>query len=338
MTKTPLATPAMGQQPRGRRRCPRPLLVLAGALALGVLTALAPAQADTRARVSGARSPEPSVRAAFYYPWYPETEHWQTRFHPSLGRYDSSDERVLDLHVRQAQYARLDAFISSYWGRDSRTGRRLPALLGAARERGFHIAAYYERESEAVPPSPAALRADVDALARLAADPAWLRVRGRPVLFVYNTGREGSCAGIDRLRLANRGRFYLNAKVFPGYESCPHQPDSWHQYGPAARYDQQGHFSATVSPGFSKFDESRPRLARDLRGFVDALARQERSGAQWLLTTSFNEWGEGTAVEPAAEWASASGRGAYLDALRSARPPTAAPARRAVTPRSVAGG
>ena len=39
------------------------------------------------------------------------------------------------------------------------------------------------------------------------------------------------------------------------------------------------------------------------------------SGARWQLVTSFNEWGEGTAVESAAEWASASGWGSYLDAL-----------------------
>ena len=39
------------------------------------------------------------------------------------------------------------------------------------------------------------------------------------------------------------------------------------------------------------------------------------SGAQWQLVTSFNEWGEGTAVESATEWSSPSGQGAYLDAL-----------------------
>jgi hypothetical protein len=33
--------------------------------------------------------------------------------------------------------------------------------------------------------------------------------------------------------------------------------------------------------------------------------------------TTFNEWGEGTAVESATEWASPSGYGAYLDALHN---------------------
>ena len=41
------------------------------------------------------------------------------------------------------------------------------------------------------------------------------------------------------------------------------------------------------------------------------------SGKQWQLVTTFNEWGEGTAVEGATEWESPSGFGAYLDALHS---------------------
>jgi hypothetical protein len=39
------------------------------------------------------------------------------------------------------------------------------------------------------------------------------------------------------------------------------------------------------------------------------------SGTRWQLITTFNEWGEGTAVESADQWATSSGQGAYLDAL-----------------------
>jgi hypothetical protein len=38
------------------------------------------------------------------------------------------------------------------------------------------------------------------------------------------------------------------------------------------------------------------------------------SGQSWQLITSFNEWGEGTSVEGATQWATPSGQGAYLDA------------------------
>jgi hypothetical protein len=50
------------------------------------------------------------------------------------------------------------------------------------------------------------------------------------------------------------------------------------------------------------------------------------SNAPFQLITTMNEWGEGTSVESAQEWASTSGYGAYLDALHNngnAPPPSA---------------
>jgi Glycosyl hydrolase family 99 len=258
------------------------------------------------------------VRAAFYYPWFPETEQWATRYTPSLGKYDSSDPRVLATHVAQARYAGLNAFISSYWGKDSPTARRLPLLLDAAGHQRFRIAAYYELGSLPTQSTRYVLSQEFDSLQQLSAHSAWLRVTERPVLFVYNVGPEGSCATVSRLIAANQGRFYLNLKVFPGYRECPKQPDSWHQYVPADSFDQQGSNSATVSPGFFKFDEPVPRLLRDPQRFHADLRRQVDSGARWQLITSFNEWGEGTAVEPSQEWQTLSGHGTYLDAMRSA--------------------
>ena len=62
----------------------------------------------------------------------------------------------------------------------------------------------------------------------------------------------------------------------------------------------------------------------ETRGWRATLARWQQnvrdmvaSGAPLQLVTTFNEWGEGTAVERRQEWASASGYGAYLDALHN---------------------
>lgn len=308
---------------RFARRGNRPASIALGAVAttllmVGVLALPSAGAIETAGPDSAAVTAAAPVRAAFYYPWFPETEHWATHYTPSLGKYDSSVRSLVDTQVSQARYAGLDAFISSYWGRNTKTAQRLPLLLDAARGQDFHIAPYYEPESQASPPTAAALQADFDSLSALADDSAWLRVGGKPVLFTYNTGREGTCAGLDRILSASGGRFYINAKVFAGYTSCASQPDSWHQYGPAAAYDQQGTLSATVSPGFYKYNESEARLPRQLARFQTDLARQTASGAQWQLVTTFNEWGEGTSVEPATQWSSPSGMGDYLDAMRSA--------------------
>ena len=41
-----------------------------------------------------------------------------------------------------------------------------------------------------------------------------------------------------------------------------------------------------------------------------------RADVTFRLLTTFNEWGEGTAVESAREWRSRSGYGSYLDVVR----------------------
>jgi hypothetical protein len=45
------------------------------------------------------------------------------------------------------------------------------------------------------------------------------------------------------------------------------------------------------------------------------------SRARFQLVTTFNEWGEGTAVESARQWQSGSGFGSYLDTLHATLPP-----------------
>jgi hypothetical protein len=105
--------------------------------------------------------------------------------------------------------------------------------------------------------------------------------------------------------------------VFSGYRGCADQPDSWHQYAPAKATDAQLPYSISISPGFWKYDETTPRLPRNLVRWNSSIRSMVASPARWHLITTFNEWQEGTAVEPAVEWASPSGYGPYLDALHN---------------------
>jgi hypothetical protein len=78
--------------------------------------------------------------------------------------------------------------------------------------------------------------------------------------------------------------------------------------------------SYTISPGFWKATEPSPRLSRNVEQWQEAVRRMTASKARFQLISTFNEWGEGTAVESAKEWSSASGYGLYLDALHQAGP------------------
>ena len=175
-------------------------------------------------------------------------------------------------------------------------------------------AIYYEPEGTG-DPTVAQIAADLSYIRdRYAADPAYLRIDGRFVVFVYATGLD-DCSMADRWKEANTVGAYVVLKVFSGYRTCTSQPDGWHQYGPASAEDSQAGYSFTISPGFYKANEATPRLARDPTRWNQNIKDMVASGAPFQLVTTFNEWGEGTAVESAQEWATPSGYGAYLDAL-----------------------
>jgi hypothetical protein len=264
--------------------------------------------------------PQPAlpVRAAFYYPWFPEAWKQQhispyTNYHPSLGYYSSSDTEMIRQHLTAMQYGGIQAGIASWWGQGTPTDTRLPTLLAATAGNSFRWSVYYEQEGQG-DPDVGALTADLTFLRdHYGGDPSFLRIDGRFVVFVYAEARDG-CAMADRWQMANTVHAYVVLKVFPGYRECISQPDGWHQYGPASAASSQAGFSYTISPGFYMAG-SRPCLQRDITRWRRNIRDMVASGAPFQLVTTFNEWGEGTSVESAQEWASASGFGMYLDAL-----------------------
>jgi hypothetical protein len=270
------------------------------------------------------------LRAAFYYPWFSPA--WTqlgifpyTKYTPSLGYYDAGDFNVIRQHIQAMQYGNISAGIASWWGQGQYTDARIPDLLAASEETGFQWAIYYEQESQG-DPSVSQLTADLTYLRdQYASSPNFLHLDGKFVVFVYADPSD-DCAMADRWNQANTVNAYIVLKVFSGYKSCAGQPDSWHQYAPAGATKNVGSSSYTISPGFDKVGEA-TRLERDLARWQQNVADMVASGAPLQLVTTFNEWGEGTAVESAAEWATASGYGAYLDALHNNGPePTVVPA------------
>lgn len=270
--------------------------------------------------------PSMPLRAAFYYPWFPET--WRdpedpfTRYSPSLGSYDSGDAGVVAAHIEAMVYGHIEVGIASWWGQGSLTDGRLPLLLAEAADAAFWWTVYYEQEGSTDPPAEQ-IASDLQYIAgNHGTQRRFLRINGHFVVFVYADGNDG-CEMIDRWVAANRYQnAYIVLKVFPGYRDCQNQPHGWHQYAPARAADAQRGFSYTISPGFFKADEAAPRLERALDRWHQTIRDMIASEAPFELITTFNEWGEGTAVESAAEWQSASGYGLYLDALHvNGQPP-----------------
>jgi hypothetical protein len=242
------------------------------------------------------------ARAAFYYPWYPETwkvNHFLPRNHPTLGNYNSSARAVVDKHISWLDDAKVNVAIASWWGVGTHSeSRRIPLLLSRtqALRSPLKWTVYYEQEGQG-DPSVAQIRSDLAYLSSYAKSSSWAVVDGRPVIFVYGQAGDG-CSMADRWKQAAAG-WYVVLKVFPGYQSCSSQPDGWHQYSPAVAEDHRVGYSFSVSPGFWKADESSPRLGRDPARFRRDVEDMVASGEPWQLVTTFNEWGEGTQVEDA---------------------------------------
>jgi hypothetical protein len=279
-------------------------------------------EASTRPQLVVEYTPHASltlpIRAAFYYPWFPET--WSVNgshvfYHPTRGYYDSSASAITDQHIRSLQQAKMRAAIASWWGSGTHAeSARIRLLLDRTAALGANLrwALYYEKEGYG-DPSVTEIRSDLAYAKRYAEDRSYLYVNGKPVIFVYNAG-DTSCDLADRWRQATAGRWYVSLKVFPGHLDCAVQPDTWHQYAPSSSTDRQPGYSYSISPGFWRADEPAARLARDPARWQQDVQSMIASGDPWQLVTTFNEWGEGTAVENAAEWQTP-GDGVYLDAL-----------------------
>ena len=284
-------------------------------------------------RITALRGPaadwsQPSfpIHATFYYAWYPEA--WlrdpvfpYSRFHPSLDYYSAYDARVVRKHTDAMLYANLDAGIYSWWSPDGypQTDEIFSNYLAAARTTPFRWAIYYEREGYDNP-TVEKIRSDLEYIRdRYASKPAYLKVDGRFVVYVYANSAD-SCDTATRWREANTVDAYIVLKGFAGFRACSAQPDAWHQYSAAlAEYD----FSPDafmIAPGFDEWSEQSPRLTRDVTRWRSDIAAMVASNARWQLVLTFNEWPEGTAVESAKEWATPSGYGAYLDALHELLP------------------
>ncbi len=299
--------------------------------------------------------PSPPFHATFFYPWHPiwsDNGHspplnWFSNylpdpnpcvFDPVTELYNSMDDATIYWQLRKMAQARLEVAISSWWGQGHKTDGAFRKIITDVMERAdnpypnLRWALYYEKESLGDPPVEE-LVTDLNYIrGNYAGRRAYLRINDKPVIFVYAAG--GDAAGMAARWAAARAQanFYVVLKVYSGYRSDPNQPDSWHQYAPANRTDNQQPYSFMVSPGFW-LDGQAPRLPRDLAAFRAAVAQMVALPVPWKLVETWNEWGEGTSVEPgeqvlqtrtgaaAFDPAGAPFKNLYVEALQELLPP-----------------
>jgi len=252
-----------------------------------------------------------------------------TSEHP-FKLYDSNDPEVIKEHLSLAKWAGIDAFIYSWWGMDDFSDRAFrKALKIAEKEKGIPVklTIYYETISNvAVDKVEATVKDLMYILNEYADSPAFFKHDNKPVIFIYGRAMgqlgdkwEDVIKEVKRLRKGN--------VLFIADSLNSHWLDFFdglHEYNPVGailakvdmlrRYKsckeicaKKGKIScATVIPGYddSNVRANNPiiRLRDDGKLYKELWESAIKADVDWVLICTFNEWHEGTEIEPSVEY------------------------------------
>lgn len=258
--------------------------------------------------------------------------------YPSAGFYNSNDDQVMNRHLAFAGEAGLDALIVSWWGAGSRFNKLFPRMLDLAKEYSVKLTPYYE--SSLAPANIYFLVEDfISILDGYSSHESFLKINGMPVIFVYDRAiQQYSRKEWQRAIELLKKRFGVLLIADTSSRRLGAYFDGLHFYSPVKamkrwccmdkyyrqyvdicrRLDKIA--CVTVVPGFDDTGNGarkswKCRLHQFLSGGRPYVL--ERNGGQtyeslwksairatpdWILVTSFNEWIEGTEIEPSLEF------------------------------------
>ena len=259
-----------------------------------------------------------AVVSAFYYPWFGSSEdggyaHWAqnghappediaSNYYPAYGPYSSSNSTVIATQLNEVARAGIDELAVSWWGRGSAEDALLPDILSGASSTGIQIAVHIE---------PYAGRS----VASVLDDASYLHSLGIRTIYVYQPFGAVAPAdwapANDALRAlgmtifaqtalvgrASAGRFngvYTYDTVTWGGRELARLCGEAHAVGLLCAPSVGPGYDARRAVGDPHVKPRRHGLTYDSMWHA-AIA----SGADRVTITSFNEWQEGTQIEPA---------------------------------------
>ena len=264
---------------------------------------------------------------AFYYPWYDALEKWETivKDHP-LKTYLSNNSDLIQLHIKQAQDAGINGFISSWWGPNSYTDQNLKTILDLSQKKNFRVAIYFETLQNGIPRKSEEIYDWLAyAIKTYRSHPAYMKVDGKPLIVIWASSNlplstwksifsKLQSEGLDATYLA-MGYNPANLDIFDGFHSYSvltysNLNQTFAVASRNARYyslltDHPASkiWAATVQPGYDErlIPERRRGFFKDrkngslYRATWDAALK---SDPDWIFITSWNEWYENTHIEP----------------------------------------
>ncbi len=265
--------------------------------------------------------------------WEPPTNVCSTNT-PLWGWYDSADPAIIQTHLGQAEWAGIDAFVVSYWGAGGPDFYNFQAALRVAKNvtSPIKFAPYFEIFGSMVDRTDDAsitqsllqeflqlhdILTDIEFR-----DNVWVE-QGKPVLFIYVMKDIPSAIWLtvqNGLEAAGKEFFLVGDRPARGSDdyaviSAAHQYDV---YAPlrdnsytrdflTIKWDCRRAgtlFAAGVSPGYDDLVVRDGNLPRDREGGETYTMTWELALSlhpDWITITSWNEWHEGTEIEPSVE-------------------------------------
>ncbi|MGI6207367.1 MAG: hypothetical protein ACOYEW_04055 [Anaerolineae bacterium] len=255
--------------------------------------------------------------------------------------YHSDDPAAIGRHVRMALDAGLDGFLLHWFAPGDRTDANMARLLEQSQGTGFQSSVVFLRHIWHGSPAPTidnVAEALGHILANYGGHPNFLRLDGKPVIFfsdMYRVpGGLGPQAAWQEIRNRvdpNHDTWWIAEGLDPSYLSVfdglyvykithASDPACYEKAGRWADSVRQAEASSgqpklwvgTIAPGY---DDRRAGCRADVRVPSGAVYRDREGGAfyratydaavgsgpDWLLVQSFNEWVEGTYIEPSAQ-------------------------------------
>ena len=245
--------------------------------------------------------------------------------HPTIGLYDSNDPLVISGHLKLVRDAGIDALIATWWGQGDFTDKAFEASMDVAdnMRSTTKLTVYYETVPDEDPQE--AVEDLLYLLEKYGDRDSFLKANGIPVVFIY--GR-----AMGQLSAEKWGEVVAAVKkekpaVLIADTDSRTKPnkadfDGFHFYNPVGRIKRgtdMGSFyrkyvekyrapgkivCLTIIPGYDDTHVREPgtAVAREngelySRSWSSAVAARP----DWILITSWNEWHEGSEIEPSVE-------------------------------------
>lgn len=255
-------------------------------------------------------------------------------FYPQLGLYSSNDRGTIQEHLKMHVQARIGVLSLTWWGEADFNNRSVTILLDEAQKLGlkvcFHIEPYPNRNAHTLQTN---IKYIID---RWGDHPAFYETNGLPMFFVYDSylldneewmkllTKEGEFSirdtkydalyiglalekeSLDDILVSGFDGFYTYFGATRFTEAS--DPATW-KYMQSWAENNGKIFIPSVAPGYidtriRPWNTNTTRDRRNGKYYDDMFKAAIDCNASYISITSFNEWHEGTQIEPAVPYKS----------------------------------